>query len=189
MNKLLALIIILLISPLIGGAYGLVHDQLTYSISEEYYTKFKFIQFGIEDWGMGYNVGTKNAPEIKMDTPRIGASIVGILATWWFGLIIGITMGLIGLIHRNGSDMLKTTLKSMALIMVVAFCFGLIGLGYGKFYLANHPPYWYYPYNLLDKENFIAVGSMHNFSYIGGIVGLISGINYSISNKRRKQLD
>jgi hypothetical protein len=33
---------------LLTGLYGIVHDQLTYSISSEYFTKFKYEQFGFE---------------------------------------------------------------------------------------------------------------------------------------------
>ena len=45
MKKFLTLILIVIIAALTGGIYGAIHDQLTYTISPEYYTKFKFIQF------------------------------------------------------------------------------------------------------------------------------------------------
>lgn len=32
---------------LIAGVYGIVHDQITYSISPEYFTRMKFAQFHI----------------------------------------------------------------------------------------------------------------------------------------------
>lgn len=51
MKKFLILILIILIAPIIGGLYGILHDQLTYTISPEYYTKFKFYQFGLMDLG------------------------------------------------------------------------------------------------------------------------------------------
>ena len=86
MNKLIALILLLIIAPILGGVYGIVHDQITYTISNEYYSKFKFIQFGLDNWGMGENIGTENTPEIKLNNPRIGAAIVGFLATWWVGM-------------------------------------------------------------------------------------------------------
>ena len=188
MNKFFALLLILISGPIIGGTYGILHDQVTYSVSEEYYTKFKFRQFGLDDWGMGHNIGTDKAPEIKLNQPRFGAAIVGTLATWWVGLFIGIVLGLIGLIHRNGKQMLKVTFKAIILTTFIALITGLLGLAYGKVFLVENPPYWYYPSNLIDKTSFIMVGSMHNFSYLGGIIGLIVGVTYSIKQKRKNAI-
>jgi len=185
MNKIVALILILIIAPILGRIYGIVHDQITYSISEEYYTKFKFIQFGLENWGFGQNIGTGKAPEIILDNPRFGAAIVGTLATWWVGLIIGIFLGLIGLIHRNGKEMISVTVKAIALTTGIALLTGLVGLLYGKIFLVENPPNWFLPDNLIERGNFIMVGSMHNFSYLGGLIGLMCGIIFSIRQKRK----
>jgi len=183
MNKIIALLLTLLIAPFIGGIYGIIHDQITYTISPEYYTKFKFIQFGLADWGMGQNIGTQETPEIKLNRPRLGASIVGFLATWWVGMFIGIILGLIGLIHKNGKEMFKITMKACVLTIIIALVTGLIGLVYGKMVLANNPPNWFLPDNLSHQANFISVGSMHNFSYLGGLIGMIVGITYSIRKR------
>jgi hypothetical protein len=37
-----------LIACLLSGAYGAIHNQVSYTVSPEYFTKFKFVQFGIE---------------------------------------------------------------------------------------------------------------------------------------------
>lgn len=186
MNKFVALILILIIAPILGGVYGFLHDQITYTISDEYYTKFKFIQFGLENWGMGTNIGTENAPEIKLKNPRIGAGIVGILATWWVGTIIGVILGFVGLFHKNGKTMFKTTIKAFLLTIGIALVMGFIGLAYGKLFLTETNPNWNLPPNLIDFNGFIMVGSMHNFSYLGGLVGLIVGVVYSVREKNDK---
>ncbi len=185
MNKLVALILILIISPILGGIYGAIHDQISYSISEEYYTKFKFIQFGFENWGLGHNIGTEKTPEITLENPRFGAAIVGTLATWWIGLIIGVFLGFIGLIHRNGKEMFNVTTKAIALTTVIALMTGFIGLLYGKIFLVENSPNWFLPNNLVERGKFIMVGSMHNFSYLGGLIGLVFGILFSIREKRK----
>jgi len=185
MNKLIALILLLIIAPILGGVYGIVHDQSTYTISNEYYSKFKFIQFGLDNWGMGENIGTENIPEIKLNNPRIGAAIVGFLATWWVGMIIGIMLGLIGLIHRNGKEMFKITMRATLITIGIALIVGIIGLIYGKLFLASNPPKWFLPENLINRTNFIMVGSMHNFSYLGGLIGMIVSVTYSIQKKRK----
>lgn len=185
MNKTAAFLLILVISPILGSVYGIVHDQITYSISEEYYTKFKFIQFGLENLGLGKNIGTGDAPEIILNNPRFGAGIVGALATWWVGLVIGIFLGLTGLIHRNGKEMFVTSVKAFALIIGVALSTGLVGLLYGKLFLVDNPPNWFLPENLINRDTFIMVGSMHNFSYLGGLIGMLIGIFFSIRQKKK----
>ena len=178
MKKFLTLILIIAIAPIIGGFFGILHDQLTYTISPEYYTKFKFYQFGLMDM--------RN--EAIFPNPRIQVSAVGFMATWWMGLPIGLILGLVGLIHKDHRQMLKVTMKAVLITVIVAFVTGLIGLAYGKLFLVDKGVDWWLPENLIDRENFISVGSMHNFSYLGGLFGLIAGIIYSIKQKKKNAL-
>lgn len=174
-KKILVLLLMLFLSPVIAGCYGILHDQLTYSLCHEYYTKFKFIQFGLLEEGQ--------VPHFRY--PRIHVAIVGFFATWWMGLPIGFILGLTGLIHRNAKRMLRVTLQAMLLTLFVAFITGLIGLLYGHWYLADHGVDWYFPKDLIDRKAFIRVGSMHNFSYLGGLTGLIAAIYYSLRQRNR----
>lgn len=41
-----------IIGALIAGTYGILHDQITYSISSEYFTHLKFYQFEYADFGL-----------------------------------------------------------------------------------------------------------------------------------------
>ena len=61
------------VGAIVAGIYGVLHDQLTYSISPEYFTNLKFKQFHYADFGLG---------------DRVFVSCIGFLATWWVGLII-----------------------------------------------------------------------------------------------------
>jgi hypothetical protein len=178
MKKSGILIMTILLTPVLAGIYGIIHDQLTYSISYEYYTKFKFIQFELWD-GDG---------EAILTNPRLSVAIVGFMATWWTGIFIGIALGMTGLIHKDYKTMLKNICKSIVVTLIIAFITGLLGLAYGKFYLAKIGVDWFLPLNLVEKGNFIAVGSMHNFSYIGGFIGLIAGIIYQIKLKHKEKL-
>ena len=177
MKKILTFPLLLVISCLLGGAYGILHDQLTYTIAPEYYTKFKFYQFGFMDMGN----------EAIFPNPRFYVSVVGFLATWWMGLFIGFLLGLIGFVHTGWKLMFTITLKAFLFTMLIAFATGLTGLAYGYFFLADLPKEefrnWYLPDNLIDFRNFITVGSMHNFSYLGGVIGLVAGMIYSMSQK------
>lgn len=175
LKSLLTLLLIIGLSPLIAGLYGILHDQLTYTISPEYYTKFKFYQFGLVDEG---NEGI-------LSNPRIAVSAVGFMATWWMGLPIGLILGLVGLVHKDNKQMFRVTMSAFILTMIVAFATGIAGLAFGNFYLADNGVDWLLPDNLIDTKNFIAVGSMHNFSYLGGLTGLIAGVIYSIRQKQK----
>jgi len=187
-NKLTASILILLISPIIAGIYGIIHDQITYTISEEYYTKFKFIQFGLEDLGLGTNIGSEQAKEIELKNPRLGVSIVGFLATWWVGLIIGAILGLVGFIHRTGREMFEVTMKASVLTIVITLTIGIIGLICAYFILSDHlANREYLPNTEFDQFNFVIVGWMHNSSYLGGLIGLIVSIVYSIRIKKKRK--
>ncbi|MBF9237989.1 hypothetical protein I2I05_11345 [Hymenobacter sp. BT683] len=180
MKKFLALISIVVAASLIGGTYGALHDQLTYTISPEYFTKFKFIQFELVDEG----------PEAHISNPRIWVAAVGFLATWWMGAPIGFILGLVGLAHSSWGIMLIVTLRAFLITMIIAFATGIIGLIYGRLFLANNPiksfDNWFIPENIINFKDFITVGSMHNFSYAGGLIGLIAGILYSTSQKKKR---
>src|ERR1043166_9744385 len=56
-----------LLGALLAGPYGVVHDQVTYSISAEYFTRLKFSQFQRADFGF---------------PPRVFVAEIGFLATW-----------------------------------------------------------------------------------------------------------
>jgi len=189
LRKLLTLVLVLVVTSFLAGLYGIIHDQITYSISNEYYTKLKFIQFGLENWGLGQNIGTQQFQEIKLTQPRFGVSIVGFLATWWVGLITGIVLGLVGLIHKSAKEMLKITMKAATLTIGAAIIAGVIGFLYGKLILANSEPTYLLPQNVTNQSDYLVVGTIHNFSYLGGVVGMIIGIIYSVRSKKHTNYD
>jgi hypothetical protein len=171
MKKFLTLIGIVVAGCLVAGLYGIFHDQLTYTISPEYYTKFKFYQFELMDEGS----------EASFKHPRLLVSMVGFMATWWMGIPIATVLGLFSL-HSDKRFMIDIALKAFLVAIIVTFGTGLYGLYEGYSYLANQPKEkferWFIPENLVDFKSFIAVGSMHNYSYLGGLFGLLGGIAY-----------
>ncbi len=154
------------ISILLAGLYGILHDQVTYSIAPEYFTKFKYDQFGFEPQWFGGD--------------RQTVALIGFLATWWAGLLIGLVLGLTSLIFKDHQTMRKGLLKAV----IVTFCFavatGVFGYFYGKFVLTKSGVDWWLPDNLDDRNAFIIVGSIHNFSYLGGLLGILAGIFYLV---------
>ena len=112
--------------------------------------------------------------------PRFEVSVVGLLATWWMGIPIGIILGLVGLVIKDYRQMFRITMRAFGITIIIAFLTGIIGLFYGKLFLTEAGINWWLPENLIDIKNFIAVGSMHNFSYLGGLTGVIAGIIYIV---------
>jgi len=138
-KKIGLLILIVIISIILASIYGILHNQISYSISSEYFTKFKFDQIG--KWLH------------QVENERIAISFVGIISTWWFGLLLGLIIGIVGILI-------------------------------GKFLISNLNTNWNLPAELIDRKNFLTAGTMHNFSYFGGIVGLIYGIIYQLKIKK-----
>src|SRR5690242_10176342 len=58
------------VGAIVAGVYGMLHDQITYTISPEYFTKLKFDQFAYAEFGF---------------SERVFVAEIGFLATWWVG--------------------------------------------------------------------------------------------------------
>lgn len=161
------------IAILLAGSYGIIHDQITYSISPEYFTKFKYRQFGFN-------------PEL-FGGHRQAVAVIGFLATWWMGLFISIPLGLLSLIFPDHKVMTSALKKSLLLVILMAVFTGIIGFLYGKFILVKNGVGWWLPDDLIDEPSFIIVGSIHNCSYLGGIAGLLSATVCMLIQKNRSK--
>lgn len=150
-----------LLSIVIAGLYGILHNQLSYTVSPEYFTKFKFIQFGLTDvpW-----------PE------RVRASVVGFLASWWMGIPIGLIVGAGGFLQRDARQMQLALAWSLVVLVAVTLLIGLAGLLVGWVFTRN-------PANVDRLTNFVrpgvenpraflCAGFMHDASYLGGVLGI-----------------
>jgi hypothetical protein len=161
-KKFLIFLVLLVMAVLIAGTCGIIHDQITYSISSEYYTKFKFLQFGL----------------VESQLPgRVKVALVGFLASWWMGIPIGLLVGLLGFIHRDHRRMFQVTFRSFVLVAGFTLAFGLAGLACGYYrtstiHLRDYD-YWFVPDNLVDLRRFLCVGYMHNSSYLGGAASIV----------------
>jgi hypothetical protein len=169
MKKLGVFVMTVLLSALLAGLYGIVHDQITYSLSSEYFTKFKYEQFGFEPAWFGG------------DRPTV--VVIGFLATWWFGLFIGAVLGLVALLFPDAATMRNAIIRAIGVVYGTVVLAGLAGFLYGKYYLAKAGVSWWLPANLAHKNDFITVGSIHNFGYAGGLTGLLIGLLYLLRTR------
>lgn len=159
----------------LAGFYGVIHDQLTYSISPEYFTRFKYGQSGFEPaWFGGH---------------RPTLVVIGFLATWWVGLLIGIIFNLSGLTLVARPMLVVTWRRAVLLTFGITVVAGVIGYFYGRFVLPKTGVTWWLPDYLQHPADFIAVGSIHHFSYGGGVVELLAGVGRILRHPGIRQAD
>lgn len=150
---------------LVAGSYGILHDQITYSISAEYFTKLKFHQFHYANFGFPV---------------RIFVAEVGFLATWWVGVFSGWFLARIAVPAWPFCIALKKCLIGFGLI----FGFAILATSIGYYLGINHThdySNWAelgFDYGITDLPAFVRVAYIHNSSYIGGLLGLITAIIY-----------
>jgi len=99
------------------------------------------------------------------------------------GLIMGTILGLVGLIHVDGRQMLHATLRAMGIAVIVVLVSGFIGLVCGYLFFTTSGDGWSFPSGIEDRRNYSTVGFMHNFGYLGGVLGVIAGIVASVVNQ------
>lgn len=153
---------LLVAACLIAGTYGACHNQVSYTVSPEYFTVFKFQQFDI----------SPTLPD------RVGAAVVGWCASWWMGLIIGAVLIPCAYVIRSPGRFAATVLRSLAWVAVTALIVGVGALVVALFSLheENVAEITRYGQPIDDDVAFARAGTMHNFSYLGGLLGILSGV-------------
>lgn len=171
-GKLLLAPVLIAAACMMAGIYGAVHDQISYTVSPGYFHEFKFIQFDLRQ-------SLQN---------RLGAAVVGWLASWWMGLIIGVPICLSALTVRGVREFVRSFLLASLTVIAVTLLVGLTGLAVGILTIQNgNLPFWMAGRHVTDPVAFARAGMMHNFSYLGGMIGLIAGIAVVIRQAMRSR--
>jgi hypothetical protein len=76
-----------------------INDQITFSISSEYYTKYRFLQYNL----------VQVEGDSRIIYPRILVVLVTFFSTWWFPLISGLIIIIFNLIQNTWKMLLKTS--------------------------------------------------------------------------------
>lgn len=152
-----------LLGAIIAGIYGTLHDQITYTISPEYFTKLKFKQFDFANWGIG---------------DRFFVGTIGFLATWWVGLFIGWFLGRRYVPNQTAQQAANNVLKGFVIVFLSGIAFAVSAGIYGLWIDPEDiPSNWHHAlkyYGVSDGYAFVRVAYIHNFGYAGGLIGLIS---------------
>jgi hypothetical protein len=159
------------IGAVLAGAYGALHDQVSFAISPEYFTALKFTQFWWADFGL---------PD------RAYASVVGCLASWWVGLIAGWVLVRVGF---GESYTRREIFRAFAIVLGTAAACGVIGGLLGL--MASRGDLsgwerWRLSLDLQDVPAFVVVAWLHWASYLGGALGLVAAV---LDARRRRPGD
>ncbi len=164
-----------LMGALLAGLYGVFHDQITYSISPEYFTRLKFAQFHYADFGL---------------PPRIFVGEIGFLASWWVGFIAAWFLARIAVPAFPPRLAFRYILRGSLIIFSTALVASIIGYVYGLWRSSGSDfSAWQRftsTYGVLDLPSFVRVAYIHNASYLGGLIGLVVAIAY-LRRLRRKR--
>lgn len=147
-----------LAGTLIAGCFGIVHDQVTYTISPEYFTRMKFDQF--KSWDFGF-------------PRRVFVAEIGFLATWWVGLIGAWFLGRLAVWKFHHPS--RAVLRALAFVMLVAMISGISGFLLGD-RIARSVAGWEESLASIKVEDVVAfnrVAGIHTGSYLGALVGWI----------------
>lgn len=160
--------------------YGIVNNQVTVTISPEYFSVFKRGQFApmLEKYNL------LNAPL------RVQAALIGILATWWFGLFLGIMLGISSMIGRYAPLSTKRYMISLGFILAFTFCISAVfGLGayVAEPLIKPNGSYWRFLADIKDVRSGFAVGWWHNGAYLGALTGTFIG-SFRAQIQRRQSI-
>jgi hypothetical protein len=162
------------LGALLGGIYGALHDQVSYSISPEYFTKMKFQQFWYANFGW---------PQ------RVYASEVGFLASWWVGAIGAWLLARLGLDGFPPAMRRRYVAKAFAIVFGSAVIIGGAGLLLGT--IVSHQSdlsgwkEFKDAFDLQELPSFVIVAYLHAASYLGALVGVIAAGVYVWRAERR----
>lgn len=169
LRDLMALVATVLAGACIAGFYGALHDQVSYWISPEYFTRMKFAQFGVL--------------RLAKDTPRVAAGDVGFLATWWVGAIGGWLIG-----RAGRPSQWRVSLRALGLCVLVVLVAGVTGALLGMLRVQGELASWSEwreGLGIRDLESFVIVAYIHDAGYAGALLGIVAAMVYVMHARRR----
>jgi hypothetical protein len=156
-----------LLGAAVAGCYGALHDQISYTICPEYFTRFKFYQFSYANF----------------DWPkRVFVSEVGFLASWWVGLVAGWLAARAGLAALPKTVRTKHIRRTFALVIGITAICGATGALLETMMTQDGDlsswQRWHDYHGVQDLRGFAIVAWLHAAGYIGAFLGLVSAIVY-----------
>ncbi len=153
------------LGALLSGLYGIIHDQFTFSISNEYFTRLKFVQFEYANFGL---------------PPRVFVAEIGFLASWWVGFFAGWFLARLAVPALPREKTFHHCFRGMIIVLGTALAGSLLGYLFGLRPGVELSGWQEIGSTLgiVDLSGFVRVAYIHNATYLGGFVGLIAAIVY-----------
>lgn len=166
-RRIFTLLLWISIAVLSSAIYGLVNDQITVTISPEYYSVFKHHQFGVALERFG----------IASSSARLQAMAVGVLATWWYGVFLGVMLSISSMVGRYKP--LSTRRYVQALLWVIAATLGASVVFGVVAYVAEPlvrptPENWPFLSGIVGIRRAFAVCWWHNGAYLGAFIASVA---------------
>lgn len=143
---------------LVAGCYGILHDQLTFTLSAEYFTQLKFAQFEWAACGL---------------PPRGFVAEIGFLATWWVGFAATWFFARLASPRLEPGALGWSCVAMWALLCGASLSGGVLGFLFGpRFYLES--PDWLatlQAMKLSHPQSFAQVAGIHLGGYLGALGG------------------
>ncbi len=161
MRKLALVLLLFLIASFLSGCYGAVHHQVLERLSPEYFTSFKFQQFRLNN----------RIPDI------LRVSIVGWNEAYWMGLVIGFFLIPYGLFIRGNSNYFWSMMRAFGVVAMTALIVGLFALAISFVVIDIEVAGEISRYRNEIKNDvaFARALTLHNSSFLGGLVGILTG--------------
>ncbi len=164
-TELRSIVPITALSGLLGAGYGTFHDLITWSISNEYYTVVKFIQFSWADLNL---------------RPQYFAAEIGFIAGGAVGLGAGWIMGRVLATKVPYRMALRVAIGACAISFLLALLFAVIGNYVGIAYSSNlGNSVWSEmatELQIRDLPSFVRVAFIHYGSYLGALLGILGSL-------------
>jgi hypothetical protein len=145
-----------LAGALLAGGYGILHDQLTFTLAPEYFTRLKFAQFHWADCGL---------------PPRTLVAWIGFLATWWVGFFATWFFARIAAPRLDRPALSGACLRLWGQLAGTALACGSLGYLLGPHYYLQSPDWResLIATQLAAPQAFARVAGIHLGGYLGAL--------------------
>ena len=163
-----------LAGALVAGGYGILHDQITYTLSPEYFTLLKFAQFRQADFGF---------------SERVLVAEIGFLATWWVGLIASWFLVRLAVPRCLPDELAGVVGKAWCWMLGSAVACGALGHLLGPSSLLGDPQWKeaIHAIEVKDSQAFAQVAGIHVGGYLGALAGWLLAMARLLRKPRLRQ--
>ncbi|MEM7240556.1 MAG: hypothetical protein AAF429_00065 [Pseudomonadota bacterium] len=158
--RILISAVLVVMACVVAGAFGMVHNQLSFAAAPTYFFDLKFYQFRIP----------------STDHNAWGAALVGWQASWWMGGLLGLVLVIAGFRISAHKIFAGAFVKIAFCAVLVALTIAICTLFLAQRFLDQQDiPEILNSYGSSDPLAFFHAAVMHEASYYGSVLGLVIG--------------